>query len=98
MTSNQRDPYNKAEICRQNYPPVHNEGNPSYTSFASSSATFTNIKGKSDVDVQVRYVSRTPSPTPSETAALNRKGLFDWKEMMNWRYWIRKEWICAYHC
>ena len=40
-------------------------------------------------------VSRTPSPTPSEAAELARDGLFDWKSMTNWRFWLRREWLCA---
>lgn len=25
-----------------------------------------------------------------------RQGMFDWKALMGWRYWIRKEWWGAY--
>ncbi len=49
---------------------------------------------KEEVVVDMRAVSRTPSPTPSEAAEL-KKGFFDLKAMKNWRYWIRKEWTCA---
>ena len=42
-----------------------------------------------------RRVSRTPSPTPSEQKELARDGLFDWKTLLNWRFWIRREWLCA---
>lgn len=73
----------------QNYPPPHNAANPSYMSFNSTTT-------KNEADVSVRYISRTPSPTPSEDAALNRKGIIDWKAVTHWRYWIRREWICAY--
>jgi len=31
----------------------------------------------------LRQISRTPSPTPSETLALNQKGFFDWKSMFD---------------
>ena len=44
----------------------------------------------------MRQISRTPSPTPSEAAELQKKGIFDWKAMKNWRYWFRKEWFCAF--
>lgn len=37
---------------------------------------------------------RTPSPTPSEQKELGR-GAIDWKAMSNWRFWIRREWICT---
>jgi hypothetical protein len=37
---------------------------------------------------------RTPSPTPSEKKELG-KGAIDWKAMMNWRFWIRREWLCT---
>ena len=51
--------------------------------------------GSNDVMVEVRDLSRTPSPTPSEQAELKKTGLFDWKAMANWRYWLRREWLCA---
>lgn len=38
---------------------------------------------------------RTPSPTPSEQKELSRESMFDWKTMMNWRFWFRREWLCA---
>ncbi|KAF9443820.1 hypothetical protein P691DRAFT_382491 [Macrolepiota fuliginosa MF-IS2] len=38
---------------------------------------------------------RTPSPTPSEQKELG-SGAIDWKAMMKWRFWIRKEWIWYY--
>ncbi|KAF8260064.1 snare associated Golgi protein-domain-containing protein [Lactarius quietus] len=54
----------------------------------------TTIPGK--YEFTVNRVSRTPSPTPSETAELARSGLFDWKTMSNWRFWLRREWIWYY--
>ena len=42
-----------------------------------------------------RFIARTPSPTPSEQVLLERQGLIDWQKMKNWRWWFRKEWICA---
>ncbi|TCD63005.1 Tlg2-vesicle protein [Steccherinum ochraceum] len=46
--------------------------------------------------VDMRGISRTPSPTPSEQAELNKKGLIDWQAMKNWRFWLRKEWFWYY--
>lgn len=43
----------------------------------------------------VRRINRTPSPTPSEEAELLRDSLLDWKSVMNWRFWFRREWLCA---
>ncbi|KAI0077787.1 hypothetical protein K474DRAFT_1595263 [Panus rudis PR-1116 ss-1] len=44
----------------------------------------------------MREVVRTPSPTPSEARELARTSLFDFKAMMNWKYWIRREWLWYY--
>ncbi|KAL6298570.1 snare associated Golgi protein-domain-containing protein [Sparassis latifolia] len=40
--------------------------------------------------------TRTPSPTPSEEAALAKTSIFDWKAMANWRFWLRREWLWYY--
>ncbi|KAL5485629.1 hypothetical protein ACEPAI_6670 [Sanghuangporus weigelae] len=74
-----------------NYPPPHNELNPSF----DASQTNLNKDKNGDVSIGI-YTSRTPSPTPSEHALLNRKGIIDWKKMMNWRFWIRREWLWYY--
>ena len=66
------------------YPP-----NPSLSPSNSSST----IHGKHDF-VPDR-ISRTPSPTPSEAAELARTGLFEWKAMASWRFWLRREWFCT---
>ncbi|KAI5117038.1 hypothetical protein M0805_004745 [Coniferiporia weirii] len=76
----------------QNYPPMHNQANPS---FYKSQNNLSMTKDE-DVIVSERYVSRTPSPTPSETALLSRKGFIDWEKVKNWRFWIRREWIWYY--
>ncbi|KAL0573863.1 hypothetical protein V5O48_008080 [Marasmius crinis-equi] len=39
--------------------------------------------------------TRTPSPTPSEAKEL-KSGAIDWKTLMNWRFWARKDWIWYY--
>ncbi|KAJ7902814.1 hypothetical protein B0H14DRAFT_1148573 [Mycena olivaceomarginata] len=43
----------------------------------------------------MRGISRTPSPTPSEAKQMN-ESLFSWKQLTNWRFWIRKEWTKYY--
>ncbi|KAJ3969958.1 hypothetical protein EV361DRAFT_918341 [Lentinula raphanica] len=40
-------------------------------------------------------LNRTPSPTPSEAKEL-QTGAIDFKAMMNWRFWIRREWLWYY--
>lgn len=56
---------------------------------------FGTLNERGRVAVDVRAVTRTPSPTPSETKELAKSGVFDWEAMMKWRYWVRKEWACA---
>ena len=51
----------------------------------------------SEVTVNMRQISRTPSPTPSETAELKKRHLFDFQAMKSLKYWFRREWLCAYH-
>lgn len=53
----------------------------------------TTIHGK--YEFTANRVSRTPSPTPSEAAELARDGVIDWKSMKSWRFWFRREWLCA---
>jgi hypothetical protein len=53
----------------------------------------TTIHGK--YEFNANRVSRTPSPTPSEAAELARDGVIDWKTMRSWRFWLRREWLCA---
>ncbi|KAF9267179.1 hypothetical protein L218DRAFT_856319, partial [Marasmius fiardii PR-910] len=56
----------------------------------------TNVNLNLDNDAHHRPdPTRTPSPTPSELKEL-KSGAIDWKTMMNWRFWIRKEWIWYY--
>ena len=74
-----------------NYPPPHHSQAPSYLTYSSTAL-------KNEPDVNVRYISRTPSPTPSEAETLSRKGVIDWNKLMSWKYWIRKEWICTFVC
>ncbi|KAJ7629496.1 hypothetical protein DFH06DRAFT_1272795 [Mycena polygramma] len=58
----------------------------------SSVSSFNSVAKNHD---DARNISRTPSPTPSEAAALS-EGLFSWKQLSNWRFWIRKEWTKYY--
>ncbi len=51
---------------------------------------------KTDVRVDMRQISRTPSPTPSEAAELNRTQLIDYKAMMQKSFWMRREWLCTF--
>lgn len=69
------------------YPP----NNPSSTYSLNDSST--TIPGKYEFAPEP---SRTPSPTPSEAAELARATFIDWKALTNWRFWLRREWICAY--
>ncbi|KAE9399671.1 hypothetical protein BT96DRAFT_801982, partial [Gymnopus androsaceus JB14] len=40
-------------------------------------------------------LNRTPSPTPSEAKELST-GAIDFKSLMNWRFWIRRQWLWYY--
>jgi hypothetical protein len=64
------------------YPP-NGPFNPSSVSTFQSTS-----KGADDI----RNISRTPSPTPSEAKALS-EGLISWKDVTNWRFWLRREWL-----
>lgn len=72
------------------YPPNGSSGSAPY-SFNDSSST---IHGKPES--APNRISRTPSPTPSEAAELARTGIFDWKSMASWRFWLRREWLWYY--
>lgn len=66
----------------------------------SHASPFKYNKKGGDAAVDMRAITRTPSPTPSEAEELTRTSLFDWKAMAHWRYWIRREWLCecCFHC
>ncbi|KAA1467254.1 hypothetical protein DENSPDRAFT_832262 [Dentipellis sp. KUC8613] len=72
------------------YPPPNNKP---YELNSSSTVNVVQLTKNEDA---ARRISRTPSPTPSEQAELDRDTLFDYKKLMNWRFWIRKEWIWYY--
>ncbi|KAH9922920.1 uncharacterized protein B0H18DRAFT_1016162 [Fomitopsis serialis] len=59
----------------------------------SAQAHSSPYKKPGDVTVDMRAITRTPSPTPSEAEELTKTSLFDWKAMSSWRYWIRREWV-----
>jgi hypothetical protein len=42
-----------------------------------------------------RGISRTPSPTPSEADELTRQHIVDFRAVLNWRYWARRQWLSA---
>ncbi|TFK38388.1 hypothetical protein BDQ12DRAFT_110733 [Crucibulum laeve] len=44
---------------------------------------------------EARMTGRTPSPTPSELKEM-KTGAVDWKGMMNWKFWFRREWLWYY--
>lgn len=71
--------------------PAYGGQQQSYPPTFSSNATF-----KHPAD-DMRGISRTPSPTPSEAKQMN-EALFSWKQLTNWRFWIRKEWTSAWRC
>lgn len=81
------------------YPP--HDMNPSMVSVAYSQDSTTqfhkvNNYSTADVTVDMRQISRTPSPTPSEMTALSKKHLFDFEAMKSWKFWFRREWLCAF--
>ncbi|EJD05334.1 uncharacterized protein FOMMEDRAFT_152631 [Fomitiporia mediterranea MF3/22] len=70
---------------------------PTHTSeFSKHKSKHSDNVGSEDYAVIERVVSRTPSPTPSETAFLNRNGFIDWQRMRSWRFWLRKDRIWYY--
>ncbi|KAH9953689.1 snare associated Golgi protein-domain-containing protein [Russula dissimulans] len=69
------------------YPPTN------YLSQYSLTDSTTTVPGKHEFAPY--SVSRTPSPTPSEAAQLSRKSVVDWKTLANWRFWLRRDWLCV---
>lgn len=76
----------------QSYPPNGTGFEASRTSLGSDEES--NKKGGATV-VDMRDITRTPSPTPSESEELKKTNLIDWKAMGRWKFWIRREWLCA---
>ncbi|TRM65968.1 hypothetical protein BD626DRAFT_486358 [Schizophyllum amplum] len=65
---------------------------PSYPPYDNGGGASPYARKDTRVDVPI---ARTPSPTPSEEREL-KSGVFDWKTMSKWRFWIRKEWTWYY--
>ena len=78
---------------RAAYPPNNSSMNPSpnSTNTAVTNATYYNKAHENMNELR----GQTPSPTPSELKELNTP-LLDWKTLTNWRFWIRREWLCVY--
>lgn len=76
------------------YPPP--DMNPSVVYPQGSTAQFhkESIYSTGDVSLNMRQISRTPSPTPSEMTALSKKHLFDFEAMKSRKFWFRREWLC----
>ncbi|EKM57848.1 uncharacterized protein PHACADRAFT_89628 [Phanerochaete carnosa HHB-10118-sp] len=74
------------------YPPPHDPS----ASVSSSPTYYHKANNYSTADVNIRRISRTPSPTPSEMAELSKKHLFDLEAMKSRKYWIRREWLWYY--
>ncbi|PCH42699.1 hypothetical protein WOLCODRAFT_25516 [Wolfiporia cocos MD-104 SS10] len=101
QASPHRSPYpnsrSNSNAPAQSYPPHGAPYDPNRASFASDDSQDAIGKPKpGDAVVNMRDIMRTPSPTPSEAEELAKNSLVDWKAMMNWRYWIRKEWTWYY--
>ncbi|KAK4684416.1 hypothetical protein P7C73_g5762, partial [Tremellales sp. Uapishka_1] len=50
---------------------------------------------KSKMDPNVLPVGWTKEDEEAEKAFLE-KGMFDWKALMSWKYWVRREWVWYY--
>ncbi|KAJ3782364.1 hypothetical protein GGU11DRAFT_748191 [Lentinula aff. detonsa] len=87
-------PYNQQSHAQQywnsQYPPPNNYPKPSSALDATGPPLSTNVH----LDPRAG-LNRTPSPTPSEMKEL-QSGAIDFKAMMNWRFWIRREWLWYY--
>lgn len=77
------------------YPP--HDTDPPMVYSQSSPAQFHKVNNYStgDVSIDMRQISRTPSPTPSEMTALSKNHLLDFEAMRSWKFWFRREWLCA---
>jgi len=75
------------------YPPLSTTPARKPTSYDPSTPINVNLSPHPNNMVRARMM-RTPSPTPSEQKELS-SGAIDWKTLMNWRFWLRREWLCA---
>ncbi|KAF5350923.1 hypothetical protein D9758_010543 [Tetrapyrgos nigripes] len=68
-------------------PSPYDTSNPVNVNFGPSSPNNANVNRAA--------LMRTPSPTPSEQKELGT-GAIDWKSLLNWRFWLRREWLWYY--
>lgn len=88
---------NNASSSKLQYPYPPNNSAYGASNAESLEDVVSPLKAKhADVVVDMREISRTPSPTPSEVAELKKTHVIDFKAMANWRWWLRKEWIWYY--
>ncbi|KAH9926529.1 snare associated Golgi protein-domain-containing protein [Amylocystis lapponica] len=89
-------PYANNPHASSRYPPNTQQYRTSSLSLSDDETPIVPLKKTSNAAVNIRQISRTPSPTPSEAEELNRTQMFDWKAMANWRFWVRKQWTWYY--
>ncbi|KAK7036766.1 hypothetical protein VNI00_011432 [Paramarasmius palmivorus] len=96
MDPNYRYPNNQSlDAPFSSYPPPNQANFPSSSKPSTPAGPWaTNVNLNLNQNGN-RNPARTPSPTPSELKEL-KSGAIDWKGMMKWRFWIRKEWIWYY--
>jgi len=88
---------NDASTSKPRYPYPPNNSLYGTSNSDSQDDVVSPLKSKhTDVVVDMREISRTPSPTPSEVAELKNTHVIDFKAMANWRWWLRKEWFCTF--
>ncbi|KAK7460533.1 hypothetical protein VKT23_009254 [Stygiomarasmius scandens] len=76
------------------YPPLSTTPARKPTSYDPSTPINVNLSPHPNNMDRARMM-RTPSPTPSEQKELS-SGAIDWKTLMNWRFWLRREWLWYY--
>lgn len=69
-----------------------------YATYPPSNESYTSTVNSAKAPDLSRQISRTPSPTPSEAKELRTTGAFDWKSLRSPKFWIRREWLCAFPC
>lgn len=69
-----------------------NDTDSAYATFHEQHSTTTLVHPSNEPS---RDLLRTPPPTEEELREL-KSGAIDWKTISNWRFWIRREWICPF--
>ena len=87
--------HSEQDPSSQTYPPPHNEYNPSYSFNPTFNPSYNNSSTSALKHDYPGRSGRTPSPTPSEAEELMKKHVIDWKKILSWRFWFRREWLCA---